>query len=111
MANTLQDYSNVEFINDAERRYFMEGNLGEQVRAFLCSEVGQYLHGRARMDFEAAKEELFDLDPYTNEGRAEYARLKIEGCAAQNFLKWCADAIINGDAATRQLNEIGNEER
>ena len=42
------DYSTVEFINDQEREYFAEAHLGEQVRSFLVSPAGRYLHGRAK---------------------------------------------------------------
>lgn len=111
MPSALHDYSNIEFINDSERHYFMEANLGEQVRSFLNSPTGRYLHGRAKLEVENTKDELFDLDPYSSEGRAKHAKLKADGLAAQNFIKWCAEAIINGDAAAKQLDEIGNDER
>ncbi len=111
MSRVLHDYSNIDFINDNERQYFMEANLGEQVRSFLNSPTGRYLHGRAKLELEDAKTKLLELDPYSSEGRAEHAKIKTNAWAAQNFITWCSEAIINGDAAATQLDEIGNEER
>ena len=39
--------SSIEFVNEQERAYFAEAVLGEEVRQFVASDVGRYLHGRA----------------------------------------------------------------
>ena len=54
---------NVEFVNEQERQYFAEAVLGEEVRQFLQSDVGRYLHGRAKGEYDRCRDKMFDLDP------------------------------------------------
>ncbi len=93
----------IEFINEQEREYFAEAVLGEDIRAFLVSSVGQFLHGRAKSVYDKCVDEVFALDPYTAEGKRELAQLKANAWAAEHFMQWCSEAIYNGDVAATQL--------
>ena len=99
------DYSNVSFVNEQERQYFAEAHLGEQVREFLTSPVGRYLHGRAKADMEEGKNKLAEIDPRTSEGIAAWKEVKQEMAHAEMFIRYCAEAIANGDMAAQQLEE------
>lgn len=100
------DYSTVTFISEQEREYFAEAHLGEQVRDFLVSPVGRYLHGRAKQIVADGKDKLADLnDPTTPEGVVSWKSIKQEMANAESFMKWLAEAMINGDNAAMQLKE------
>lgn len=100
---TQRAIGHIEFISDQEQQFFAEAMLGESVRDFLVSDTGRYLHGRAKHDFNQCVKESFKIDPYTSEGKRQYENLKQKAQAAENFMKWCAEAIINGDTASTQL--------
>ena len=99
------DYSNVHFVSDQEREYFAEAHLGEQVREFLQSPVGRYLHGRAKADIDEGKDKLADIDPRTSEGIAEWKQVKQDMANAEAFMRYLADAINHGDMAAQLLEE------
>lgn len=99
------DYSTVSFINEQEREYFAEAHLGEQVRNFLVGPTGRYLHGRAKEVIANGKDRLAELDPTTIAGVAEWKQIKQGMSNAESFMSWCADAMINGDNAAKQLEE------
>ena len=100
----------VEFVNEQEQSYFAEAVLGEDIRQFLQSTVGRYLHGRAKAEYDRCRDLMFDLDPYTPEGKQEYIRLRREAAAASHFMRWCVDAITLGDQAGTMLENYRNEE-
>ena len=95
--------SHIEFVNDQERQYFAEAMVGEEVNGFLNTTIGIYLHGRAKQVYNACIKEMFDLDPYSPEGKKTYSRLKRDAWCAEHFMQWCADAIIEGQQAATQL--------
>lgn len=99
------DYSTVEFISEQEREYFAEAHLGEQVRDFLVSPVGRYLHGRAKQTILDCKDKLADTDPTEKGGIAKWKAIKQDMANANAFMAWCAEAIVNGDNAANQLEE------
>lgn len=99
------DYSNVHFVSDQEREYFAEAHLGEQVRSFLVSATGRFLHGRAKQVITDGKDKLANLDPTTQLGVEEWKVIKQDMSNAESFMKWCAEAIVNGDNAASQLEE------
>lgn len=100
---------NVEFVNEQEQAYFAEAVLGEEVRQFLQSDVGRYLHGRAKAEYDRCRDLMFDLDPYTPEGKQEFLRLKREAASASHFMHWCVDAITMGDQAATMLENYREE--
>lgn len=103
MADPTQLGEHIEFVNEQERQYFAEAMVGEDVTSFLNSTVGMYLHGRAKQVYQESVREMFNIDPYTPEGKKAHTRIKREAWCAENFMKWCADAIIEGRQAAVQL--------
>ena len=101
--------SDIKFVNDQERQYFAEAMVGEEGNSFLNTTIGRYLHGRAKQVFDDCVKEMFDIDPYTPEGKKKHAQLKQDAWCAQNFMKWCADAIIEGQQAATQLDAYRDE--
>lgn len=99
----------INFINDQERQYFAEAVIGEEVRQFLVSSIGKFLHGCAKAEYDKCRDEMFDNDPYTYEGKKEHMRLKANAWAATHFLQWCVEAIQNGQNAATQLEGYREE--
>lgn len=94
----------LEFINETERQYFAEAVIGEEVRQFLQSEVGRLLHGSAKAEYDKCRDKMFELDPYTPQGKQEYLKLKADAWAASQFMRWCAETIVQGNEAEVMLN-------
>jgi hypothetical protein len=93
----------IEFINDQEKQYFAEAMVGEEVLNFLNSTTGMYLHGRAKKVYQKCITEMFELDPYTAQGKKAHARIQKEAWCAEQFIKWCSDAIIQGQQSDTLL--------
>lgn len=110
MAADPTQLSHIEFINDQERQYFAEAMVGEEVTGFLNTTTGIYLHGRAKQVYNTCIKEMFDIDPYTQDGKREHARIKLEAWCAQRFMQWCADAIIEGQQAAVLLENYRDGE-
>ena len=98
MADPTQ-LGNIDFTSEKERDWFLEAILGDEVQEFLNSSVGRYLHGRAKGEYNECVRSMFELDPYTPEGKKEHDSLKERATHAENFMKWCADAIQGGRTA------------
>jgi len=109
MAADPTQLGRIEFVNDQERLYFAETVLGEDVFSFLNSETGKYLHGRAKHVYEGCIKEMFEIDPYTPEGKKKHALIKQDAWCAQNFMKWCAEVIIEGRQAAVLLENYREE--
>lgn len=105
----MADPAQLEFINDQEREFFAEAVLGEEVRQFLSSTTGRYLHGCAKQEYDRCRDEMFDIDPYTPEGKREYLKLKADAAAAANFLRWCVEAVTRGSQAATMLENYREE--
>lgn len=99
----------VEFINETEREYFAEAVLGEDVRQFLVSTTGRYLHGCAKQEYDRCRDLMFEVDPYTPEGKQEFLRLKRDAAAAAMFMRWCVEAMQRGDQAATMLKNYREE--
>lgn len=99
---------NIQFANDRERELFARAQLGENARSFLASNVGRYLHGRAIEDLEAAKAGIMDLDPlpwWAFRARRQWRAFKLKALVAESFMKYCVDAIQDGDIAYNELKQ------
>jgi hypothetical protein len=72
----MADPTQLEFVNEQEQQYFAEAVLGEETRQFLQSSVGRYLHGCAKQEYDQCRDKMWDLDPYTPEGKREFLQLK-----------------------------------
>lgn len=104
MADPTQ-LEHIEFTSDREREWFIEAMLGEEVQNFLNSSTGRYLHGRAKGVYSECVMKMFELDPYTPEGKRERENLKQQATCADNFMKWCVDAIQNGRGAESLIEQ------
>ncbi|MHC4362435.1 MAG: hypothetical protein ACYSTZ_06375 [Planctomycetota bacterium] len=101
--------SDIEFVNEQERQYFAEAVIGEEVRQFLVSDTGRYLHGRAKQEYDRCRDLMFDLDPYTPQGKQEFLKLKADAAAAAHFLRWCVEAISLGEQSAVMLENYREE--
>ncbi len=101
--------SDIEFVDEQERAYFAEAMVGEEVRQFLLSDTGRYLHGRAKQEYDRCRDEMFDTDPYTPEGKRKWLKLKADAQAAKWFMRWCVEAIQNGENAEVMLDNYREE--
>ncbi len=100
------DYSGIDFVNDAERTYFEEARLGISFMTFLRSDVGRFMHGRAKLDLEETKTDILVLSSSDPAFLAEFERLQQKAWCAEHFMQWCSEAIVNGKNAEQQLEVI-----
>jgi len=102
--------SNVRFKDQKEKDLFDEAMLGQEVREFLNGTTGQFLHERAKLERMEVADEISELDPYTPEGKRRFEKLKFRKMCADNFMKWCIEAITNGQNAEVQLDQYRDDE-
>lgn len=91
--------------DDRERELYATMILREDVLEFLRSPVGRYLHGRAKLDLEAAKEDLLDCNPLSWWGRRKILKIQHRADVARSLMRYCVDAINDGNVAEKQLTE------
>lgn len=99
----MTDENKVEFVDDREREYFARARLGIDVETFLNSSTGRFLHGRARMEIEECKNDMLDCNPNSWLGRRKLTKLQQRAATARLFMAWCAEAIIDGRLAHKEL--------
>lgn len=102
----MADPTQLEFINETERQYFAEAVIGEEIRQFLSSSIGRFLHGCAKAEYDICRDAMFDLDPYTPEGKMKYQNLKAKAWSASHFMQWCIEAMQRGDESEVMLKNI-----
>lgn len=100
----------IEFVDEKEQLLFATAQLGEQVRSFLKSPTGRYLHGRAKAEYEAALAEALDCNPDSFFGRRRLRKIQARAEFARHFMKWCVDAITEGDHAFQQVEQYRSED-
>lgn len=100
---TEQFGPHIQFTSQQEREFFAQAMIGIEVREFLTSETGRLLHGYANQKIAECTEKIFEIDPYTPEGKRAYEKLKFDKMCADMFMRWCAEAIIEGNNAESQL--------
>jgi len=102
---------NIHFEDDREREIFARAALGQQVRDFLESPVGRYLHGRCRNEIEQC--EVDALEALTASdlpligrilGRRKMRKIVQRAEIAKNFMRYLADAITDGEQAEKELD-------
>lgn len=96
----------IEFVNDRERLTFARARLGSDVMDFLRSPTGRLLHGRAKADYEAAKEDLVNMSIFSI---FKYLAAKRRVMHSQTFMKYCVDAILDGENAYNELKQESGE--
>lgn len=105
----------IEFIDAKERELFARASLAQDVRDFLESNTGRYLHGRARAELERCQVEALECDPgfgvfRWGRGRRKLLALRQDAAVARRFIQWCAEALMDGDVAYQELKEHRKEE-
>lgn len=101
-------FEGIDFVDERERLLFARAYLGDEVRSFLGSEVGRYLHGRAKRQLEQAKEDSLSVDTerwWGIPGRRKLRKIQQQANLAKMFMSYMADAIIDGNHATTELDE------
>ena len=93
------------FVDDRERWLFAKVQLGEQIREFLNTPVGKYLHERARMERDECMEKAIMCDADWLFGRKKLKKLQRRSDAVQNFMAWLADGLIEAEHAEHELSE------
>lgn len=99
----------VQFVDEKERELFATVLLAEDVREFLGSSVGRYLHHRAKQQILQAEIDSLAIDPDGLRGWL-YARRKLRiarqrAATARCFINWLGDAIVDGNNAEAALRE------
>jgi hypothetical protein len=83
--------------------------LGDEAKAFVKSDLGQYLSGIAEQDVNEAKRELFKLDPYSihslPELQAKIASIQMRAKVALQIDGYINEAITRGIQASQQLDQ------
>ena len=107
-ANDTDLINQIEFVDERERAFFAQAQMGEQVRAFLASPVGRYLHGRAKQDLESVKDELLECDPDSFFGRRKFRRLAKKADVAASFMRYLTDSQTEAELAVHELDNYRN---
>jgi len=99
----------VKFVDERERDLFELAKLGEDVRAFLQSHpVGQLLHHRAKQLIQQAEVDALEVDPdgwSWFRARTKLRQIRTRAEVGRAFIRWMAEAITDGDAAARELED------
>lgn len=93
----------LEFVDEQERIYFAQAQLGQQTIAFLRSPTGRYLHGRAKQTVEEAGIAALACDTDTPEGLKALRDIQRGAAAASALVKWCTEVITEGEMAAAEL--------
>ena len=86
-----------------------EEKLGQKAEAFLRTDIGRLISGKAEQDLEQAKEDLLNLDPYAYshpELQNHISKLQLNARVAQRVKDYIDEAIISGRQASQQLTEV-----
>lgn len=98
----------VKFVDEQEKRLFDTVVLGDDVRAFLSTPVGQLMHARAKALIADARVEALEVDPDNWRFwrlRAKLRKIRLKAELGTAFIEWMAEAIQEGNAAEQQLKE------
>jgi hypothetical protein len=102
--SSSNDYINsLAFVDEQERMHFAKAQLGEQVRDFLASPAGRYLHGRAKQLLDECQANALDCNADSFFGRRKLKRYQRDAEVAKMFMSWCAEAIVEGEMSFREL--------
>lgn len=99
-------YAGIEFVNESERQFFEEARFGVMAVEFLHTEIGRYLHGRAKAQVTEARDEILTLNPFDPADQIKMAAIQLQAATGEAFMRWLADLIQNGQMAEQQLNEF-----
>lgn len=83
--------------------------IGDQARAFIDSELGQYLNGCMKQDVELAKHELLVIDAWKFmsliELQTAISRIQDKVNHAISLQEYLDQAIVSGEQASHQLEQ------
>jgi hypothetical protein len=97
------------FVDEQERELFAIAKLGEEVRAFLQGHpVGQLLHNRAKQMILQAEADALEVDPDTDGAMNKLRQIRQQAAVGRAFINWLGQAIVEGDAAGRDLEDYRN---
>lgn len=77
--------------------------IGMDVRSFMASAAGLYLHAKANQEVIQAQEQLVDVDA-TDIDRIQ--ALQLQARVAQRVLSWIGEIVSQGEAAESQFAEM-----
>ena len=80
--------------------------LGEQLDAFLASDVGRYLQTRAQRAYNAAVEEFKRCDPAHAD---EIRRIQSDMWKAEAFMGWVTQGIQEGLSALKIIEGVEDD--
>lgn len=96
---TDEEINSFEGLRGEQKQWLKEAKLGQQALDFLNSDVGAYLHECAKKERDEASLALTQVNPYTPWGRMKWRKEKLKYEIADSFIRWMAEALINGRAA------------
>lgn len=97
-------------MDDELKVYLGEVRLGDRVREFIQTDVGQYLLGRAQIEMDEAKAAMVRINPFWPRAKSRLAALQQEYRTAENFARWLNDALQNGELALEQIRTLQEED-
>ncbi len=100
----------IDFVDERERELFAAALLSEKVRQFLTADpVGRYLHHRAKQQIVQAEIDALMVDPDGWRGwfqaRRKLRAIRLRAEVARSFINFLAEAIVDGDNASRELDD------
>ena len=105
----MAEAQQLQFLDERERLYFAQAELGERVIEWLNSPVGKYVRGCAAQEIEEIRDALEKCNPNSIFGRRKIRRLQDDAKAARLVLQWLTEAIQEGENAYQQLKEYRDE--
>lgn len=97
----------IDFRSEEERELFEVAKLGEQVRHFLRTPVGDYLHRRCKITILQCEADALQVDPDGWRGwlfgRRKLRQLRMRAESARMVINFLGEAILDGDAAARAI--------
>jgi hypothetical protein len=86
-----------------------EHDIGEKAKEFVVSDLGRFIDGRSKQDFEEAKLSLLKLDPFKFDTlqslQNEIASIQHTAKVAEGLILYIAEAIQRGEQALHKLSE------
>ena len=98
----------IDFVDEREHELYVTAKLGEDVRAFLRTPVGSYIHERAKIQIKQAETDALEVDPDSwswFRSRNKLRQIRHRAAVARSVYDWLADAILEGDVAAEELEK------